>query len=421
MKPSKLIFTHAAVFSVGIAAAMIADGLRESNGASSQAAEASANGRRGSESAGSFGEAGTGNGKSSGKVSARGSASGGMDASSSSEKLAGILRNGDSFARQRALMDLIDKLGPTDFAQLAEEYRSMDHLPDSQGEFEMILRGWAKADPLGALEYAAKGPNAIGTSSTILSAWASNDAAAAERWALDHHEGDGPNPYIAAIVRGIAGTDLAHATRLAESMPLSRERGEAVDAITRALLVQGADAAMKYPETISDLGLRGGFVAAIANRLAERDPSKAATWLASMDQGEVQNRAARTIGEALAKTDPTAAGQWVRTLKPEARAEAATGVIPAMSSANIQATAEWVSTLAGTPDYDQVVEEFVWSCNTRAPEQSAAWIMGIANPEQQRHVLNRMLSEWAGKDPAAVREWVGSNNVPPEVVRRFSK
>jgi hypothetical protein len=77
--------------------------------------------------------------------------------------------------------------------------------------------------------------------------------------------------------------------------------------------------------------------------------------------------------------------------------------------------------LVGTPNYDRVVEEFVWSCNSRAPEQSAAWIQGVTDPEQQRRLYHRMLGEWAQRDATAVKQWVTANNVPQDVLRRFSR
>ncbi|RYD25818.1 MAG: hypothetical protein EOP87_23770 [Verrucomicrobiaceae bacterium] len=225
-----------------------------------------------------------------------------------------------------------------------------------------------------------------------------------------------------AVIRGIAATDLAKASELATAMPMSRERGEAVDAITRALFMQGPEAAMAYPATITgDDALKGGFVATIADRLVRKDPAKAAEWIASMGEGDIQNRAARTVAEALARTDTQDAATWVRKLKPEAQAEAARGVIPRMSESNITATAQWVSGLAGTPNYDSVVEEFVWSCNSRAPEQSAAWIQGVSNPDQQRRLFHRMLGEWAQRDANAVKQWVVANPVPEEVRRRFNR
>jgi hypothetical protein len=295
----------------------------------------------------------------------------------------------------------------------------MDRYGDSGGEFDMIMLGWAKVDPMAALEYTTNTLGSRGQTSLVLSSWAGNDAAAAEKWALDHPDGSGANPWLAAVIRGIAAHDIAHASRLAESMPEGRERNNAVDDITRALLVQGADAAMAYPASIQDSQLRAGFVSAIAGRLASKDPDKAATWLASTGDSASQIRASRRVGEALAKDDPAAAVKWLPTLKLEARAEAARGIIPTMSSGDITGTAKWVSGLAGIPNYDGVVEDFIWSCDRRAPEQSAAWIQGISDPKRQAVLYHKMLGDWVKRDPVAAKNWLAGNPVPDSVAKRY--
>ncbi len=416
MTRSNLIFTHGAVFSVGIAAAMLANSFRNPGTAADQSAGGAAPGRL-TANTGRFEMDGASQNTRSSRDERQESSR--KPGGSAADRLAGVVRITDTFERQRALMDLIDNLGPAEFAGVADQFRELDHLGDSRGEYALLLRGWAKADPLTALEYVGQHPGGQQGRGTILSTWAGKDAAAAERWALDHHEGEGPNPYLASVIRGIAGNDVAEASRLAQTLPLSRERGEAVDAITRALFLQGPEAAMAFPASIRDEALRGGFVAAIAGRLIAKDVNKAAAWVAAMDQGEIQNRAARSVADALAREDTKTAATWVKSLKPEAQSEAARGVIPAMSREDIAGTARWVSGLVGSPNYDSVVEEFVWSCNTRAPEQSAAWIQGVSDPDQQRRLFRRMLGEWAQKDADAVKQWVASNTVPEDIRRRF--
>lgn len=415
MTRSNLIFTHGAVFAVGIAGAMVANSFR---GANDETARESGPASRSHSAgaAGRFERDEISQNSRSAKDEHRASK---KELGPAVDRLASVVRITDAFERQRALMDLIDTLGPAEFAGVADQFRDLDHLGDSRGEYALLLRGWAKADPLAALEYVGLHRGGERGRDTILSTWAGNDAAGAERWALDNHKGDGANPYLASVISGIAGNDVAEASRLAQSMPLSRERGDAVDAITQALFLQGTEAAMAFPASITDEALRGGFVAAIANRLIDKDVNKAAAWVASMAQGDIQNRAAREVANALARQDTTAAAAWVRTLKPEAQSEAARGVIPAMSRDDIAGTARWVSGLVGTPNYDNVVEEFVWSCNSRAPEQSAAWIQGVSNPEQQHRLFQRMLGEWAQKDAAAVKQWVAANTVPDDIRRRF--
>ena len=417
MKTRKSLFTHATVFAAGAVLPLVAyrplanhrDGL------------AAADGRATTDHPGQ--QAGSGEDARSPAARERRDAANrsGRANGTAVQRMTEIVRIGDPLERQFALMDLISRLGPGEFAAVADQFRDMDHFGNSRGEYDLILRGWAKADPLGALEYAAKQPNSGAANAVILAAWAGNDAAAAERWAIDHHEGDGPNPYLAAVIRGIAVYDIANASRLAQSMPSSRERGEAVDAITRALFVQGMDAAMAFPASVLDPQLRGGFVAAIADRLAAKDANKAATWLAAMGDPESQSRAARSVAEALAREDTASAAKWLTQLTPEARAEAARGIIPTMSNGDITGTATWVATLAGIPNYDRVVEEFVWSCDQRAPEQSAAWIQGVADPEQRTRLYHQMLGEWAQRDATAAKNWVSNNPVPASVTRRFNR
>jgi len=416
MKARKSIFTHAAVFAVGVALAMVAQRPDASHrgemaGSSSQRNESDRSGQ--AENAGM--DARTAAAREKREAAERKARVGGPV----TERLAEIVRLGDPLERQAALMELINRLGPGEFAAVAEQYRSMDHFGNSRGEFDLILRGWAKADPLGALEYTAKQPDGERHTALVLAAWAGNDAAAAERWALDHHQGDGPNPYLSAVIRGIAAYDIAHASRLTESMPRSAERGEAMDAIVRALFVQGADTAMAYASSIQDPQLRAGCVSMIAERLASKDAEKAAVWLASMPDADAQTRGARRVAEALARQDVAQAAEWVKKLSPEAQAEAARGVIIPMSSADIPGTAKWVSTLSGIPNYDRVVEEYVWSCDQRSPEQSAAWIQGISDPAQRTRLYHRMLGEWARRDANAVKNWVANNSVPQSVAQRF--
>ena len=416
MKTRKFIFSHAAVFAAGAALALVSYApLNKQLGANGDGAA-----RTDSSSGGGAGSGG--DERTTAPRERRDAKSSKLHANEPPiKRMAGIVNLADPLERQAALLELLGRLGPNDFAAVAEQYRNMDHFGDSRGEFDLILRSWAKADPLSALAYTEKQSSGGRDSSTILASWAGRDAPAAERWALDHQPAEGANPYLAAVVRGIAATDIGHASELTQAMPAGHERGYAVDSITRALFMQGTDAAMAFPASIPDPALRAGFVASVADRLAAKDPALAANWLATSTDAESQARAARSVAQALAQDDPTSATQWLQKLQPTAQAEAARGIIPVMSSADIAKTASWASTLVGIPGYDKVVEEFVWSCDNRAPEQSAAWIQAVSDPEQRRHLYYSMLGEWAKRDAAAVKTWVTSNSVPPDVLRRFTR
>lgn len=417
MKTSTTIFSYAAVFAVGAALSFV---LRHQDADHSKETEAAASGRVSSSHA-AVHEGSEADARSARSVKRDAAERGSKAVASATVRLGEINRIGDPLERQAALLDLIARLGPGEFEAFAEQYRSMEHFGNTRGEFEMILRGWAKADPLAALAYTNKQPHNREQTSVVLASWAANDTAAAIQWATDNFKGDGANPWMAAVIRGIAAYDVAQATKLASAMPKSEERGDAIDSIARALLVQGADVAMAYPATIQDPVLRAGYISMIADRIADKNPDQAATWLASMNDVDAQNRVARHVGEALAQQDVSKAADWVRTLSPAAQAEAARGVIIPMSRGDIPGTAKWVSTLSGIPNYDSVVEEYVWSCDYRSPEQSAAWIQGVSDLEQRTRLYHRMLGEWSKRDAAAVKNWVANNTVPQSVSRRFGQ
>ena len=418
MKNRNAILTHTAVFAAGVALAVVGYHANSGSPDDSAAEVALRSSARRTEGAGS---SVTETRNASQRERRETGARAGRTGEIATERMATVVQMTDPMDRQLALIALLERLGPEEFAAVAEQYRQMDHYSGSGGEFDLILRGWAKADPLAALEYTTNQLKSRGASTTVLAAWAGKDPAAAESWALANHTGDGPNPYLAAVIRGIAPYDIAHATQLAQSMPASDEQRDAVDAITHSLFMQGLDRAMAYPSTIEDPKLRASLVAAVARRLIDKDPTQAGTWLAAMKDPDDQNRAARRVAEALAAQDPQVAADWMRKLQPAARAEAARGIIPKMSSGDIAGTAQWVNTLAGIPNYDRVVEEFVWSCDGRAPEQSAAWIRGVADQEQQTRLYHQMLGEWAKRDATAVKDWVASNQVPESVARRFKR
>lgn len=335
------------------------------------------------------------------------------------EELGKINKLGDIYERQRALMDLFDNLPAEDFASMADQFQEMPHYDNERGEMELLFLAWAKKDPTAALDYIDENPNTRRNRDEVLQTWAGADPAAAEKWAVEKHDGDGPNPYLAAVIQGMAPHDIAGAARLTQGMPLSRERGQAIDAMAKALLMDGTEAAFAFPDSIEDERLKGSFIMMISQNLSRKDPQAAADWLTSMDQGVLQERAAGDVAARLARLDVSKATDFVSKLQPEAKSRAAANVIPAMSESDIAGTARWVSSMAGTPGYDRMVESFVWSCDEREPEQSAAWISGIADPAQQTRLYNRMLGNWAKKDAAAVRTWVAQNEVPVTVRDRF--
>jgi hypothetical protein len=411
MKKPTAILSHVCIFALGCAVAFVSMNDEEKDTASVVSAD-----ERSRSGAGSL----PGAERHGSRERREGADRAARQGSSPRESLAKINLLADTYERQRSLMNYFDGLSFEQFAEVADEFRKMPHYDNEGSEMELLFLAWAKKDPVAALDYIAANPDTSRNRDEVLMTWAGADPAAAEQWALTNHDGDGANLYLAAVIKGIALTDMPSASRLTQSMPPGKERGEAIDAVTKALLMSGTEAAFAFPETIADEHLKGSFVVMISQNLARRDPQAAADWIATMD-GKMQERASGNVAGRLARLDLEKATEFVSSLQPSARANAAAATVPVMSSKDIAGTAKWVSTLSGTPGYDKVVESFVWSCDERAPEQSAAWISGVSDTGQQMQLYFRMLGGWAKKDPNAVRTWVAENQVPENVRRRFSR
>src|SRR4051812_41214467 len=127
MTRNNLIFTHGAVFSVGIAAAMIANSFRDSPTNGGTTSDVSSPSARSSASAARLQGEGTTTGS---RTKDDPRQTGKKGSGTPKERLAGIVRITDSFERERALLDLIDNLGPDEFAGVAEQFRELDHLGD---------------------------------------------------------------------------------------------------------------------------------------------------------------------------------------------------------------------------------------------------------------------------------------------------
>ncbi|QTN31678.1 hypothetical protein HZ994_04850 [Akkermansiaceae bacterium] len=415
MKKSTVILSHACIFALGIAVAFVSK--KETGAADAGGSALPQQRERGSRIISGADTAG----RPAAEMQRRSLPGAAAESKAGARAALGRINAiADTYDRQRNLMNFLDGLSPEHFEEVADEFRKLDHYGNTSTEMELLFQAWAKADPLAALDYIGENPGMSRNRGEVLEVWAVADPAAAEKWAMDQHKGEGANPYLASVIKGIASYDIGKAALLTQGMPMGAERGPAIDAIAKALLMKGTEAAFAFPDTIGDEHLKGSFVMMISQNLARRDPQAAADWVASMGSGDLQNRASGDVAGRLARLDVDKAVEFVSSLQPAARANAAAATVPSMSANNIEGTARWVSSLAGTPGYDRVVESFVWSCDHRAPEQSAAWISGVSDPGQQLRLYHRMLGEWQKRDDAAVRTWVAENEVPETVRRRFA-
>jgi hypothetical protein len=335
-------------------------------------------------------------------------------------RLEGIVRGENPLDRNRALLAFIDQLGPDDFEGAVAHFRSLGITDSRLGEYTLLLSAWAKADPLAALSYAGENTRGNFAANTILTTWASIDPQSAIRWAEANHTGEEANPYMAGVIRGIAANDPQLATSLLTSMPRSRERGDALDAVLPYLLAQGNDAARTWIENISDEALRSGAMQRVADRLAASDPAGTAAWLIA-NPGEATQRSMDDVYRTWARQDEQAAMASLQTLPSgENRSNALRGILNNIAAEDPSRALSMMDRYASDLN-DRVVQDFVWNSYRNNPSIAVSQIARITNTGHRDYMYRRTLDRWLESEPAAARAWIQSNTLPPAVQERFQR
>ncbi len=335
-------------------------------------------------------------------------------------KLESIMRGENALDRNRALLAFIDQLGPGDFEAAIAHFRSLGMTDERMGEYSLLLTAWAATDPLAALAYAKENTREGFATDTILSSWASADPEAAIRWAKANFEGDGANPYLPGIIRGLAASDPARATELLTSMPRSEERGAGLDALMPHLLEQGADATKAWIAALSDDSLKNGAMLRAAVKLAALDPAGTASWLLA-NPGEASKRRMDDVYSAWAQKDEQAAlNSYAALPAGEDRSNALRGVIANVAMESPKAA---VSMLDRYPNdvTDRVVRSVVWHLLGEDPSLAASQIARIANENERNQMYRRAIGNWLERDPQAAQAWMQKNPLPDVVQKEFNR
>ncbi len=339
---------------------------------------------------------------------------GGAAGATSLERLESIVRSEDPLERARAWLAYIDRLGSNDFEAAVSRFRELGMTEDRLGEYAQLLSAWAKVDPLAALAYAKKNTRSPFATITILSAWAGTDPDGALRWAQAEHDGQGANPYLAGIIKGIASTNPQLAYQLLTGMPKSVERGEALDAILPHIVAQGADATRAWIASITDDSLRNGAIMRSAEALAAVDPAGTAAWLLA-NPGEATRRRMDDVYRVWARNNPDQAIQSFAAMPagPD-RSNALRGIVYATAVKDPQAA---VSMLDRYPDdvSDRAVTGVVWHSFGSDPALAMNQIARITDEEQRNQTYESLIRRWLERDPQAAKLWMQNGQLPQSI------
>lgn len=335
-------------------------------------------------------------------------------------KLESIVRGENPLERNRALLAYLDQLGPGEFEDAVAHFRSLGLTEARMGEYSLLLTAWAQADPTSALAYARENTRGGFAQDTILTTWATTDPEAAIRWAQSNHEGDGPNPFLPGIIRGLAQTDPMRATELLAALPRSGERGKGLDFILPHLLQQGTEATRNWISGLSDESLKNGAMLRVAGQFAATDPAGTASWLLA-NPGEASQRRIDDVYSTWAAKDSQAALSSFAALPAgEARSDALRGLIGGVASADPKQALSLLDRYPNDVD-DRIVRTFIQSTFGNDPATAASQIARVGDEREREQMYRRTLGAWMERDSAAANAWIRSNPVPESVIERINR
>jgi len=335
-------------------------------------------------------------------------------------RLESIVRSENPYERNRALLAFLDRLAPGDFEGVVDHFNSLGITEERLGEYGLILAAWAKADPLAALAYAKNNTDNPFAARAILASWATEDAAAAIRWAQNNHQGDGANPWLIGVIRGIAATDIEGATNLLKSMPRSVERGEALDALLPHLLAKGNETTRTWIASIDDDALRNGAMMRAAEAMAKTDPAGTVAWLME-NPGEALDRQLDDVFGIWTQQDEAAACSALNSLPVgEIRSDALRGVVTRLA---LSKPAEGVALMNQYPDEvnERTVRNFIWHSFGKDPAAALGEVSRIGDEDRRNEMYRRAMGAWIRRDAAAAKAWLNANPLPEGVTRSLSQ
>lgn len=336
------------------------------------------------------------------------------------DRLAQLQKINDPMERTRQWLMLVDSLQPEEFEAFVAAYRAEGIPPERMSEYAVLLTAWAKVDPLTALDYATKNTGNPFARQTILSAWAGIDPDAAIAWAKSNHEGEGGNPWMVGIIKGLAFDNPELASSLLQQMPRSIERGEALNQLLPALISEkGLDGTREWIANLQDPALKDGAMTRFAERTMQTDPAGTADWLIA-HPSQATNRmlddalyvmASRNSQEALDYFNKLPAG--------ELRSNGLRGIINATAIKEPQQAVALMNAHANDVT-DRLVEQFVWHSFRQDPATAVSQIERLTDAQQQEAMYLRTLPRWMERDPEAASNWANSHPLPDSVRKRLN-
>ncbi|MBI1842608.1 MAG: hypothetical protein HYR88_17355 [Verrucomicrobia bacterium] len=121
-----------------------------------------------------------------------------------------------------------------------------------------------------------------------------------------------------------------------------------------------------------------------------------------------QRESAGVIAAQLARKDPAQALAWMRELPEEVRGEAYGQALTELARKGPQAAWSALEAIPAGYERDEAVEHLTDAWAAQWPQQTAAWVQGINDSNDQSRAATGLVRQWAQSDAFAATDWVAT-------------
>lgn len=335
-----------------------------------------------------------------------------------------VLSGPDTEEKEAELNRWIDQIVQSD------PDRALDFLMESSSSDEtralsiLLIQRWATKDPETAAAWIERCPEAFLRREAIdalAAVWAGGNLSNAVAWARHLPDSAERSSGLMAIAYEAARIQPEKALQLVNDWPASEIRNDLVIHAVNQWAASQPDAAAEWAIRIPDTDLRETVLANIAASWGESDPQTAATLARiGISPGKTQDNAVIGIMERWVQKDPERAAAWVASF-PEGplRREASQQLVRIWTDQDIGQPADWLSSLQPGLSRDKAFAAYAKKIMPKFPAVAAQWVESI-DGEILRHREMEIIGEaWLQNDAPAARDWITQSHLPESVKMRL--
>lgn len=346
-----------------------------------------------------------------------------------SEEVGLALRNAfldsNPITRSVVFSQLLADLDSENLEAVLEVYEDIPMGFENMHEYQMLLYGWGKFDPSGAIEYCNKRATGIGAgfaTAGVLHGWASSDPQAALAWVRAPENEGMSKIYNFGLVRGWASQDLTAATTYVTDLDEGGDRHELVKILTTEQLKQGFSPTRFWVESMEDENMKKSAFTNLTQQRSREHPEEVAQWLKEHAGKEYADASFGRLGDNWGQRDPVAAAKYFDELPAgEGKNEGMREVVEHWAKDDPEATGNWLNEKEPSADMDPIYATYARQVSEEDGAGAMQWAVSITEPKLQKRTITSVGQNWYRQDKDSVETWLPESGLPEETQEAIRK